>query len=118
MGAHSKSYAEVKLTGFLSQSLPAKTKVSGPSVSGKTVTGKLLEAATTSTNILKIQYSTSDDRLNHVGCTVGASTTPVVNGCFADAGTLTVGDTLAQQVAYTYNHMKDNKNKRTLAGFS
>jgi len=117
-GAHSKSVAEITLTTALATELPKGSLVTGPTVNGKTTTGKLYEAASANTNSIKVQYTTSDDRMAHVGCQVGASVDPAYDGCFANSGELTVGSTVNQMLPYSYDYTKNNVNKRTLQGFS
>jgi len=117
-GGHSKPYAVVSIATALAQELPLGTPVTGPSVDGTSTTGKLLDVGKQGDTILKVQYSTTDDRANHVGCQVGASDTPKFDLCLADNGTITVGSTIQQQLEYSYNHTVDNENFRTLQGFS
>jgi len=122
-GGNSKSYAEIKLDSDLLSDLVVKnaegvkTTVTGKDTSGKTVVGKLYKNAAKNQNIMKIQYATSDVQDTHVECSVGAmpGDAHVTGGCFAASGSVEIGGT---SYPYSYNVHEDNKNGRTIQGFS
>jgi hypothetical protein len=114
-GAFSKSVATVTLTTPLPLDVQKGTAIMGVGPDGNQVAGKAYEDNAAGATTLLVQYKTSDSQKNYVNCQVGASTTPNTDGCFAAAGTMTVG---ASEVAYTYNPLTNNGNKRTIQGFS
>lgn len=82
LGAHSKSYAELTLSAPLDTSLAADTAVTGVATDGSSaVTGKIMEAAASGAQTVKVQYSTTKDQATYVGCQVGGSSSPVTTGC-------------------------------------
>ncbi|KAG7346339.1 low iron-inducible periplasmic protein [Nitzschia inconspicua] len=115
-GAHSKSVASVTLNSGLLNAIPAKTPVSGRSASGQEVVGTTLEDYPAGATTIEIQYNTISIQAQYVGCQVGGSPTPNLQGCFAASGTLNIEG--EGTFTYTYTPESDNKNKRTLQGFS
>lgn len=115
-GAHSKSVATVTLDAPLGSDIEKGTEITGTGVDGSMVVGKAYgDTASGATEVL-IKYLTSDIQSMYVGCQVGASQSPVTDGCFAESGTVNidgVGD-----VAYSYDVNEDNINKRSIQGFS
>merc|ERR1712048_481855 len=95
--------------------LEAKTEVSGPSVAGPDVFGKLLSSAAAGATEIKVQYNVNEVQASHVGCRVGGLQDTMTDGCFASSGAL---NTASGPITYTYNVGTDNQNKRTLQGFS
>ena len=114
-GANSKSVATVTLSSPLSGPLNAKTEVSGKTEDGTEVTGTLFGDFPMGTSQIKVQYDTIGIQSNYVGCRVGSNPEPVLRGCLASSGELTIG---SQTFAYTYDALSDNGNERTLQGFS
>lgn len=117
-GAHTKSYAEITLSSKLSTVLTKGTAVEGETADGSAVMGKLMSDASADSSTVKVLYSVSDI-LPNVKCTVGglSGVTDGANteGCFAEKGTLIIGD---DKFKYEYDVSNDNKNGRSLAGFS
>lgn len=115
-GSFSKSVAQVTLSSPLEASVKAGTKVSGANKAQAEVVGKTLEDYSAGTDVIEIQYQTSDIQSKHVGCTVGGNPNPSTEGCFAATGEITIAST--GSFNYTYDPLVDNNNKRTLQGFS
>jgi len=115
-GAHSKAYAEVTLDTPLTSAVSKGAAITGYSTTGSSIETTAYSAADASSSTLKIKYQTFDSG-RHNECSVGAL--PVAdqykNGCFAETGNITVGGNL---YSYSYNPEVDNKNGRTIAGFS
>jgi len=114
-GAYSKSVAKVALTAPLASDVSKGTKIMGRDADGNQVAGKAYEDNAAGATSLMVQYQTSDSQKNYVGCQVGASVSPVTDGCFAANGTLSIDGTDA---AYEYKPLTDNIAKRTIQGFS
>jgi hypothetical protein len=115
-GAHSKSVASVTLNSGLLNAVPAKTPVSGKTSNGVEVVGTIYEDYPVGATSITVQYDTISIQANYVGCQVGASPTPNLQGCFAASGTLNIEG--EGTFTYTYNPETDNNNERTLQGFS
>jgi len=121
-GGNSKSYAEITMDADLAQAFTKKTVVVGTTTDGVEVRGKLYENAAANQKIVKVQYDTSEDQSNWVGCRVGGlqesdgSGSLEVSGCFKENGSVTIGD--ATDLDYSYNQLENNKNGRTIKGFS
>ena len=67
---------------------------------------------------VKVQYATTDVQDSYVQCQVGALVGEDINmsGCFADGeNTINIG---GEVYTYTYTAATENKNGRTIAGFS
>eukprot|EP00591_Stephanopyxis_turris_P003722 CAMPEP_0195524766 /NCGR_PEP_ID=MMETSP0794_2-20130614/24798_1 /TAXON_ID=515487 /ORGANISM="Stephanopyxis turris, Strain CCMP 815" /LENGTH=517 /DNA_ID=CAMNT_0040655057 /DNA_START=34 /DNA_END=1587 /DNA_ORIENTATION=+ len=115
-GGNSKSYAVLTLIdSAISTAMAKGTAVSGTNESGMTVTGKLYYDVTPDATSITVQYATTDQPLNHVGCRVGGLTSATTDGCFGASGTVTVGET---ELTYSYDVLTGNQNGRTLNGFS
>jgi Low iron-inducible periplasmic protein len=114
-GAHSKSVAQVTLNSGLTSAVTAGVAVSGTSTKGSQVTGIINEDAAASATAVKIEYDITAIQSMHVGCQVGGSPDPLLDGCFAAQGELTIG---GLNYNYTYNPSRNNVNQRTLQGFS
>lgn len=114
-GAHSKSVATVTLSSPLTGPLNADAEVTGTTEAGTQVTGTLLEDYPTGTSTIKVQYDTISIQSNYVGCRVGANPEPFIDGCLSPSGNLVLG---GQTFAYSYDVLSDNRNERTLQGFS
>jgi hypothetical protein len=117
-GAFSKSYAKVKLTTPLSSKLNKGDKIKGKNADGKDVDGKALKTFESGVRDIEVQYSTTDIQDSYVGCQVGAlalAGKEVTEGCFATEGTFIIG---SDTYEYTYDVKTQNKNARTIQGFS
>lgn len=71
-GAHSKSYAKVKLASPLQKLLEKGTGIKGAKEDGTQVFGKAIADFPKDSTEIRIQYATSDDQDNYVNCQVGA----------------------------------------------
>ena len=116
-GANSKSVANLALSSPLPTTIPGGTTVTGVTTAGSTpvVSGKVFTDASAGSTSLQVQYTTSDSPSNHVGCRVGASSTPVTDGCFAANGSADVNGVAYE---YSYTIATDNFNARTIQGFA
>ena len=117
-GGHSKSYAQITLTGDgIASDLKKDDPVMGRNAEGNEVSGKAYEDHNAGSKVLKIAYSTTDIQSSYVGCQVGGLQDSDSNqkGCFKDSGDLTIG---GQEYPYTYVPAQDNNNGRTIQGFS
>lgn len=113
-GAHSKSYATVKLaqtTGKIAKG----TAFVGTSLEGKPVRLTAYKDALAGSEEVKLQYDAS---FGEARCQVGSSTDPVLSGCLLALGTIQLDGIASTPLEYSYDPMKDNVNGRTLAGFS
>jgi len=121
-GGNSKSYAKLKLTD-LTGSFPTLNdgdKFTGKNTDGIDVVGKVYKSSKSKPNgEIWLQYQTSDDQENYVGCQVGGISVSYQNtkGCFTASGTITENDG-GSEYTYTYNVNEDNDNGRTIQGFS
>lgn len=115
-GAFSKQVAKVTLTAPLAIDVAKGTAFMGINAEGNQIAGKAYADNAAGATSVMIQYKTTDSQADYVGCQVGASTTPVTDGCFVEAGSMTVAGSV--EVSYTYNVLSDNIAKRTLQGFS
>jgi len=114
-GGNSKSYAEITLSVVLPAAIQDKTVVTGTSVGDELIFGKVMSAEGNQ-RIVKIQYDTSQNQATWVGCRVGGlNEGRETNGCFKDSGTIVID---GKSYQYTYDSTVDNKNGRTLQGFS
>ena len=78
----------------------------------------MYSATTSGTVNVKIQYATTDVQDSYVQCQVGALVGEDVNlsGCFAGGeNSITIG---SDEYTYTYEPETENKNGRTISGFS
>jgi hypothetical protein len=80
-GAHSKSVAVLTLSTALSKSVPEGTPIEGRSVKSRAVSGKAFKDYAAGTTAIEVQYDTSDIQASYVGCQVGGSSEPVLDGC-------------------------------------
>merc|ERR1712166_1151184 len=115
-GAFSKQVAKVTLTAPLAIDVAKGTAFMGINAEGNQIAGKAYADNAAGATSVMIQYKTTDSQADYVGCQVGASTTPVTDGCFVEAGSMTVAGSV--EVSYTYNVLSENIAKRTLQGFS
>ncbi len=117
-GGNSKSYALITLSEPLRSDVPKGTKVTGVNADGNEVSGKMYSATDPGTVNVKIQYATTDVQDSYVQCQVGALVGEDVNlsGCLAGGeNSITIG---SEQYTYTYEPETENKNGRTISGFS
>jgi len=118
-GGNSKSYAVISLDSNLSSAIKKGTKVMGQNEDGKAVGGTVYKNAPTGQNKISVRYNTSEDQETYVMCRVGALTSSSngrkTSGCLKSDGNVSIED---KNYAYTYDPLKDNKNGRTLQGFS
>uniref|UniRef100_A0A7S1G0P6 Uncharacterized protein n=3 Tax=Corethron hystrix TaxID=216773 RepID=A0A7S1G0P6_9STRA len=119
-GAHSKPYANLKLSTATTSAIAKNAGIEGLTSSGEPVTGVVYDDVGKGVTTIKVKYATSENAASPTLCRVGglpeAGVEPTVTGCFADAGTITIigyGD-----FSYTYDSRVDNGNGRTLQGFS
>ncbi|CAJ1948865.1 unnamed protein product [Cylindrotheca closterium] len=116
-GGSSKSYAELTLNNPLFSTVEEGTLIQGEASNGLDVNGKAYGTYVQGSTVIRMSYQTSDDQDNHVGCMVGGL--PLSNqktdGCLANVGTISVG---ATNYSYEYDPTTQNKNGRTIAGFS
>eukprot|EP00571_Detonula_confervacea_P007250 CAMPEP_0172330940 /NCGR_PEP_ID=MMETSP1058-20130122/61665_1 /TAXON_ID=83371 /ORGANISM="Detonula confervacea, Strain CCMP 353" /LENGTH=539 /DNA_ID=CAMNT_0013048177 /DNA_START=105 /DNA_END=1724 /DNA_ORIENTATION=- len=114
-GGNSKSYAQVTLTEGLASNINKGDVISGKNADGNEISGKSYDDYESATKNIKVLYETTDVQASYVECQVGSLKETNVKGCFTADGDLTIGGT---QHAYTYTPATDNKNDRTIAGFS
>lgn len=116
-GAHSKSYAEVLLSNGLSAPVAKGKAISGKDSQGREVSGVTYAAYSAGDTTIRFEYGTSDIQSSYVNCQVGAlGAAGNLDGCLAASGSITMeGST---EYSYTYDPTADNKNGRTIAGFS
>lgn len=117
-GAHSRSYAILTITSGTTPNESDGTLFSGLDTTGVEVTGMVYESEKTPAGELWLQYSTSDNQDSYVRCQVGAlaiTGSANTNGCFAPSGTVSSG---TRSYTYEYVPLEDNKNGRTIKGFS
>lgn len=115
-GGNSKSVAKVTLTTALTSNVEKGTQILGKNAAGNEIVGKAYEDNAAGATSIMVQYQTSDDQKNYVGCQVGALVTTNTNGCFAASGTFSING--VGDVGYSYDVNTGNVNKRTIAGFS
>lgn len=118
-GGHSKSYALVSLTGEagLASEVKKGTKINGLNSAGGEVAGKAYSDYDAGAKEIKVQYVTSDVQSDYVKCKVGGLPEGDIDtsGCFTADGSLDIDGT---EYPYTYDPATENKNGRTLQGFS
>ena len=115
-GGNSKSYARVTLTPALAGPLAKGTRITGRSTDGIEIAGMAYNSYDAGTKEIFVQYATTIIQSSYVGCQVGSLVESInTEGCFAAEGDFDISGT---QYAYVYNMGADNKNGRTIAGFS
>lgn len=116
-GAFSAPYAVLRVATALRADVAAGTSVVGNDSGGGETRGAVLRDAAAGDDALLVRYSARGlDGAPSAVCSVGANPKPILDGCFASAGHLTVGET--QQYNYSYDPRMENKNDRTLNSFS
>lgn len=116
-GGSSKSYAEITLTTPLVSAVQKGTAMSGVTVDDVETVGKAYDNIPAGNTTVRMQYQTSDDQSNYVQCAVGALPTiaRITAGCLIASGLINIGGIA---YSYQYNPISQNKNGRTIAGFS
>jgi len=120
-GGNSKSYAVLTMDAALTKSIDKKTVIVGKNSAGVEIRGKTYAAAAAGEKTVKVQYDTSEEQVNWVLCRVGAlqdmdgDGSLYADGCFVNTGSVIIGD---ESFTYTYDQLVDNKNGRTIQGFS
>ena len=113
-GGNSKSYAQVTFTDGLEMEVPKGTQLVGVTSDGITVSGKAKDNYSVGVNVIKFQYSTSDDQAAYVNCQVGALVNTNLVGCLAASGEITIDGKAQHTYTYTYTPAEDNNNGRTM----
>lgn len=127
-GGNTRSYAVVKLGMELHQTLNANAIVSSTknhttTSNGKTIyvtdliVGTVMYTAKKGTRELSILYETKPDQSHYCDCRVGARQHPLLDGCFAPNGIITIEE-WKMSMPYVYNPVLNNKNDRSLQTFS
>ena len=88
-GGNSKSYAQFTVDP-LAFAIPKDASIIGESALGRSVYGKVLEAASKDATVLKVQYATSDVQRTWVMCRVGGLVNTTEVGCFSETAKLLV----------------------------
>eukprot|EP00581_Thalassiosira_minuscula_P007471 CAMPEP_0183710558 /NCGR_PEP_ID=MMETSP0737-20130205/6262_1 /TAXON_ID=385413 /ORGANISM="Thalassiosira miniscula, Strain CCMP1093" /LENGTH=547 /DNA_ID=CAMNT_0025938857 /DNA_START=120 /DNA_END=1763 /DNA_ORIENTATION=+ len=114
-GGYSKSYASITLDTGLEGAIEKGDQILGKSADGTEVSGKAYTDYPKGSETIKVQYSTTDLQASYVECQVGALLETNTKGCFIDQGELTIG---GKPYTYLYDVAKENKNGRTISGFS
>lgn len=123
-GGHSKSYAILTLDDSLAGGLNImnSTLLNGEDINGRTVWGSAMEDM--SDGKVKFQYKDNAEVAlsGYEDCRVGGlpENDYVYDGCLNEEAIITVTSKNQAEVelAYSYNINSDNRNKRTIAGFS
>jgi len=97
-----------------------KTDFAGNTVGGDTISLRAYSTYPAGEGTIRLLYSVQDGRADHrhQPCQVGASPEPFTKGCLTAIGTISLEGINSAQLSYVYDPLKDNKNGRTLAGFS
>eukprot|EP00559_Dactyliosolen_fragilissimus_P007955 CAMPEP_0184871400 /NCGR_PEP_ID=MMETSP0580-20130426/40698_1 /TAXON_ID=1118495 /ORGANISM="Dactyliosolen fragilissimus" /LENGTH=600 /DNA_ID=CAMNT_0027374057 /DNA_START=350 /DNA_END=2149 /DNA_ORIENTATION=- len=120
-GAFSKSYAILKLKTPLDSDVKKSTPIKGKNAAGDLITGVVYANAVASSTVLKVQYNAFEETstYNCFGGTLSEIGQEILTGCFASIGTIDIGSgTIIVSREYEYVPSTDNKNGRTIAGFS
>lgn len=118
-GGHSKSFAVLTITGNVPQFIKKETPLSGFDDNGNAVTGTAMKDTNEASGTIQFQYDTFINQEQHVTCQVGglSAESQTTTGCLKNGdGTITVNG--GAELSYTSLSVDDNKNGRTLAGFS
>jgi len=116
-GGNSKSYAEIKLTGGLSDAIEKGDEIIGTGINGDEVRGTAYTNYAKDSRTIKVVYKISDMQEKWVMCRVGALQEEgrVTSGCLDQAKQIKIG---SANYDFSYDYTVDNKNGRTLKGFS
>merc|ERR1719203_760339 len=114
-GGNSKSYAALTLTEGLTSDIKKNQAIIGKNADGNEISGKAYQDYDSGAQNLKVLYETTDIQASYVQCQVGALKETNTQGCFIEDGTISVA---GADHAYTYDPANENKNGRTIAGFS
>jgi hypothetical protein len=120
-GAHSKSYANIKLATPLKARIAKGTPLIGKNSAGVQVRGTALKAVGVGGTSLQFVYAYTDEQATYSTCQVGAlgdnGIAKVMSGCLAADGTVEA-ESIGSLGNYNYDVMTANDNARTLQGFS
>mmetsp|Transcript_11587 Transcript_11587/g.16401 ORF Transcript_11587/g.16401 Transcript_11587/m.16401 type:complete len:551 (+) Transcript_11587:37-1689(+) len=120
-GAFSKSYAILDLKTPLDNDVGKGTLITGKNSDGDDITGFVYADAEATSAVLKVQYNAFEETSPY-NCFVGTLSEigqEILTGCFASTGTINIGSgTIVVSREYEYVPSTDNKNGRTIAGFS
>ncbi|KAL7534104.1 hypothetical protein ACHAWF_004720 [Thalassiosira exigua] len=117
-GGHSKSYALVNLTTpLLADVSEGDIILDGRNLNDNEVVVKAYRDYPAGTTSMKLQYATTDMQADYVECQVGELPERDRNmrGCLDNEGKVKIG---GAEYRYYYDPMVNNKNGRTIAGFS
>jgi len=114
-GGNSKSYALITVANGLTSAVNKGDPILGKNAEGLEIRGKAYQDYVQGATQIKVQYATTDIQENYVECQVGALVETTMVGCFVDSGAITIG---SDTMSYTYTPADENKNGRTIAGFS
>jgi hypothetical protein len=114
-GGYSKSYAEVKLSSATTADIAKDEAITGVDDAGAEVTGKAYADYPAGTDTIWVLYTVPDVQADNVMCKVGGLPEPILDGCLAAEGSLTIGGV---EYAYTYDPTTDNNNARVLVDWS
>jgi len=98
--------------------VPKGAAVTGKNAAGNEVAGKMYDTTAAGVVNVQVQYATTDVQDSYVQCQVGALIGDDINmsGCFAEGeNTINID---GEVYNYTYTAATDNKNGRTIEGFS
>jgi len=117
-GGHSHSFATLTLNTSLTQDIEPGTKLEVVDTDGVKIAGRALGLAAVPATKVNFEYGISSNQDSFVGCQVGAlpSADQVTRFCLPESGFLNVA--FRSGINYSYDPAKDNRNARTLAGFS
>ena len=120
-GAHSKSYADVKLATPLKTKIAKGAPLIGKNSAGAQVRGTALSDVDVGGASIQFVYAYGAQQATYSTCQVGAlgdnGIATVMSGCLAVNGTIEA-ESIGSLGSYTYNPMTENDNARTLQGFS
>ena len=111
-GGHSKPYAIVTLMVPLTTDIRKGEHILGKNAEGETVFGKSYDDYSYGSSTIKVQYDTMNMTTM---CQVGALVETNQAGCLVEEGVIQIDGI---DHAYAYNPESDNRNGRTIAGFS
>ena len=119
-GGHVQSTAILELETVLQQDIPQGTPAVIPTgISDSMGWGQLYVDAKQGDKILFVEYATTANQDNFVGCQVGALPEPKTSGCFVESGTVNFPDLPGSvNYEYTYSKLQENINLRTLLTLS
>ena len=110
-GGHSKSYAEVTLSSATTADITKGDVITGVDDAGAEVTGTAYADYPTGSTAIWVLYDVPNVQADNVKCKVGGLPEPIMDGCLASTGSLTIGDATYE---YSYDPTTDNNNGRVL----